>query len=83
MKYQHDTLTKLKRKKLKISNYNRKEEPKKIKKKEGSSIEWGINQAIKNLEIPPDVVYHEGDFGKEPMIIIFGDKPVDVLKKIQ
>jgi hydroxymethylpyrimidine/phosphomethylpyrimidine kinase len=28
------------------------------------------------------VIYHKGDFGKEPMIIVFGENPNDVLKKI-
>ena len=30
----------------------------------------------------PDVIYHKGDFGKEPMIMVFGRNPDDVLKKI-
>ena len=29
----------------------------------------------------PDVIYHMGDFGKEPMIIVFGKTPNDVLEK--
>ena len=83
LKYQEEILAAGKNRKLRISKYNRREEPKTIKKKEGSSIEWGINQAIKNMVIPPDIVYHKGDFGKEPMTIIFGNTPTDVLEKIQ
>ena len=38
---------------------------------------------LKNMTNQPDVIYHRGDFGKEPMILIFGDKPNQVLKKIR
>ena len=51
-------------------------------KYEGSSIEWGIQSAIKNSKKQPDVIYHKGDMGKEPMIIVFGKTPNDVIKKI-
>jgi len=27
-------------------------------------------------------IYHKGDFGKEPMIILFGETPNKVIKKI-
>ena len=65
---------------LEVLSYDRKKEPKKSKLKEGSSIKWGINYAIKTK--PPDVIYHKGDVGKEPMILVFGDTPNDVIKKI-
>jgi hydroxymethylpyrimidine/phosphomethylpyrimidine kinase len=48
----------------------------------GSSIKWGIKKAIKNLNSPPDVIFHKGDFGKESMIIVFGNTPKNILKKI-
>ena len=65
---------------LEVLSYDRKKEPKKSKLKEGSSIKWGINYALKTK--PPDVIYHKGDVGKEPMILVFGDTPNDVIKKI-
>jgi len=37
---------------------------------------------MKNLETPPDVISHKGDFGKEPMIIVFGKDPNKVVDKI-
>ncbi len=82
LKYQSETLLKLKRKNFKISSYDRNKEPKGNKKKEGASITWGIKLAIKNSKVPPDLIYHKGDFGKEPMIIIFGRTPSEVLEKI-
>ena len=65
---------------LEVLSYDRKEEPKKSKLREGSSIKWGINYTLKTKS--PDVIYHKGDVGKEPMILVFGDTPNDVIKKI-
>ena len=82
LKYNEETISKLRKIKLVISRYNRSTEPEKIKTKEGSSIEWGIKSAIKKLEKPPDVIYHKGDFGKEPMIIIFAKTPALIIEKV-
>ena len=48
--------------------------------KENSSIIWGISSILKTK--CPDLVFHKGDFGKEPMILIFGKTPNDVIKKV-
>jgi len=81
LKYQNFTISKIKKSKLIVSSYNRNQEPKNVKFK-GSTIEWGIKNAIKNSKKTPDVIYHKGSFGKEPMIIVFGENPSNVLKKI-
>ncbi|QDI88420.1 bifunctional hydroxymethylpyrimidine kinase/phosphomethylpyrimidine kinase [Candidatus Nitrosopumilus sp. SW] len=81
LKYQNTTLSKIKKLKLTVSSYDRSKEPKNVKI-QGSTIRWGINSAIKNSKTIPDVIYHKGDFGKEPMIIVFGKTPKDVLEKI-
>ncbi|MHA7734423.1 bifunctional hydroxymethylpyrimidine kinase/phosphomethylpyrimidine kinase [Nitrosopumilus sp. S6] len=81
LKYQSTTLSKIKKSKLIVSSYDRSKEPKNVKI-QGSTIRWGINSAIKNSKIIPDIIYHKGDFGKEPMIIVFGKTPENVLEKI-
>jgi len=81
LKYQNSTITKIKKSKLIVSSYDRNQEPKNVKLK-NSTIEWGIKNAIKNSKKIPDVIYHKGDFGKEPNIIVFGENPNNVLKKI-
>jgi len=82
IKYDEATIKKFARSRLKIASYNRLQEPKSNRKKENSSISWGVGQAIQNLSTPPDIIYHRGDFGKEPMIIVFGTTPSDVLQKL-
>ncbi len=81
IKYQNTTISKIKKAKLIVSSYDRIQEPSNVKNK-GSTIEWGIKSAIKNIKKSPDAIFHKGDFGKEPMIIIFGDTPKSILKKI-
>ncbi len=81
LKYQNSTLTKIKKSKLIVSSYDRNQEPKNIKLK-NSTIGWGIKNAIINSKKAPDVIFHKGDFGKEPMIIVFGENPNTILKKI-
>ena len=62
--------------------YERNLEPRKIKETEGNSIPWGIKMALlKNPDA--DIIYHSGDVGKEPMIIIFGQGPQDVVEKVK
>ncbi len=67
---------------FKVSNYDRSKEPRHILKKEGMSIFWGIKYALaKNPEA--EIIYHEGDIGKEPMCIIFASNPAEVVNKIR
>lgn len=81
LKYQNSTILKTKKSKLLVLRYDRTKEPKNVKSN-GSSIEWGIKRAIKDLKNTPDIIFHKGDFGKEPMIIIFGKNPNDTIEKI-
>jgi hydroxymethylpyrimidine kinase / phosphomethylpyrimidine kinase / thiamine-phosphate diphosphorylase len=65
-----------------VSNYDRMKEPGHIMKKEGMSIFWGIKCALaKSPEA--EIIYHKGALGKEPMCIIFGSNPVEVVNKIR
>jgi len=65
-----------------VSFYDRAQEPEEVKKVEGASIPWGIEQAVSKVGQVPDVVYHRGDWGKEPMINVFGFTAVDVVEKV-
>ena len=65
-----------------VSSYDRTKEPKKIKRKEGSTVAWGIHVALSKNPLA-DVIYHTGDIGKEPMISLFGRNPTEVVNKIK
>ncbi len=66
-----------------VSFYDRREEPEEVKRREGATIPWGIDMAVKKSEKRPDVIYHLGDFGKEPMVVVFGRNPADVVEKVK
>ncbi|MEM3793236.1 MAG: bifunctional hydroxymethylpyrimidine kinase/phosphomethylpyrimidine kinase [Candidatus Bathyarchaeia archaeon] len=68
---------------FKISSYDRRLEPIEIKTREGLTTSWGAEQAIKALSGKvPDIIYHDGDWGKEPMITVLGVDALDVALKV-
>ncbi len=69
-------------KRFSVLSYDRTVEPLKTKTKEGNTILWGIRNAIKNAKRPPDLIFHKGDVGKEPMILLFGKEPKEILTKL-
>lgn len=82
LKYDDKTIKKAISERLKVASYDRKQEPQSTKWKDGRTVSWGIKSAIRQLKSPPDIIFHKGDMGKEPMIIVFGKNPSEVLKKI-
>jgi len=67
-----------------VSFYDRREEPEEVKRIEGATIPWGIEAAIKRAGgKAPDLIYHRGDWGKEPMMLIFGRDAVEVVEKLE
>ena len=80
IKYNTKIISKAKKLGFVVLSYDRNKEPKKVKKQENSSIIWGMSSILKTK--CPDLVYHKGDFGKEAMILIFGQTPNDVIKKV-
>ena len=81
IKYEPRLITKAKKHKMSVLSYDRNKESKNSKLKENSSISWGISSCLKSKT--PDVIFHKGDLGKEPMIILFGNTPAEIVKKIK
>lgn len=63
---------------LTVSYYERAKEPDDVKSEEGATIPWGTEQAIKRIQRIPDILYHTGDYGKEPMAVILGRSASEV-----
>ena len=82
LKYDSKIIKKFRENDLIVLSYDRTKEPSHIKRKENSSILWGMKNLIKKIITPPDIIFHKGDFGKEPMIVVFGENPSEVIKKI-
>ncbi|NIQ40379.1 MAG: bifunctional hydroxymethylpyrimidine kinase/phosphomethylpyrimidine kinase [Proteobacteria bacterium] len=66
---------------LQVRSFDRADEPKHIKEREGSSLEWGTELVLKD-GIVPDVIFDRGDVGKEPMVRVIGKNPEEVVRKI-
>jgi hydroxymethylpyrimidine kinase / phosphomethylpyrimidine kinase / thiamine-phosphate diphosphorylase len=82
IKYDNEVIRKSIAKRLCVAYYDRVLESQYTKGMEGKTISWGIKNAIEKLKSPPDIIYHRGDVGKEPMILLFGKTPKDVLTKL-
>jgi len=65
-----------------IEEFNRKEEPKDIKEKEGLSLEWATEKVIGGKDKIPDIIFDTGDVGKEPMIRVIGRDCNEVVEKV-
>ena len=65
-----------------VSSYDRAAEPEEARRAEGSSVRWGVREALRGARRPRDVVYHTGAAGKEPMAVVFGKSPRDVVSKV-
>lgn len=82
IRFNQDILAACQKLGLQIASFDRSQEPKDIKEREGSTLEWGTSAALEGMEELPDLVYDEGDVGKEPMIRILGKNPMEVVEKI-
>ena len=65
---------------LKVSFYDRNDEPEDVRQVEGGTIPWGVETAIKRIGDIPDIIYHRGAWGKEPSITLVGTSAVEVAK---
>jgi hydroxymethylpyrimidine kinase/phosphomethylpyrimidine kinase len=82
IRYSKGTVAQIKRKGFLVGHFDRRLEPKKIKEREGSSLEWGVGEVLRKMKRVPDFIYDEGAVGKEPMIRVFGKNPQEVVNKI-
>ncbi|QOJ78711.1 bifunctional hydroxymethylpyrimidine kinase/phosphomethylpyrimidine kinase [Infirmifilum lucidum] len=66
-----------------VSYYDRREEPPEVKRVEGATIPWGVETAVRRAGgRVPRAIYHTGDWGKEPMILLFGKDAVEVANMV-
>ena len=66
----------------KVCAFDRNLEPKDIKEREGSTLEWGTETVLSSETQIPDVIFDRGDVGKEPMIRVLGRNPDEVVNKV-
>jgi hydroxymethylpyrimidine kinase/phosphomethylpyrimidine kinase len=66
---------------LRAAAFDRSVEPPEVKAREGGTLAWGVASVLKAAETPPDLIWDQGDWGKEPMIRILGTSPMQVAEK--
>ncbi|MCD6372600.1 MAG: bifunctional hydroxymethylpyrimidine kinase/phosphomethylpyrimidine kinase [Thermococcus sp.] len=83
LRYSEELIEKAEELGLVVSFYDRREEPEEVKRAERGTMEWGIETAVRRAGERPDVVYHLGDWGKEPMVLIFGRDAREVVERVR
>ena len=66
---------------LRLAYFDRSQEPPAVKNREGGSLAWGVASVLKPGEPPPDLIADKGEKGKEAMIRILGENPMQVAEK--
>ncbi|NWF91525.1 MAG: bifunctional hydroxymethylpyrimidine kinase/phosphomethylpyrimidine kinase [Syntrophaceae bacterium] len=82
IRYSKENVARLRGKGFLIGHFDRRLEPRRVREKEGASLEWGVGEVLRRTKQVPDFIYDEGDVGKEPMIRVLGRDPVEVVQKI-
>jgi hydroxymethylpyrimidine/phosphomethylpyrimidine kinase len=69
---------------LRLASFDRAQEPSEVKAQEGGTLAWGVASVMQQLqswEQPPDLIGDRGEVGKEPMLRILGEDPLNVAEK--
>ncbi|WP_148882320.1 bifunctional hydroxymethylpyrimidine kinase/phosphomethylpyrimidine kinase [Thermococcus aciditolerans] len=82
LRYSEGLIARAKKLGLAVSFYDMREEPEEVKRAKRGTMEWGIETAVRRAEKRPDVIYHLGDWGKEPMALIFGRDAQEVVERV-
>ncbi len=83
LRYDRRVVDQIKKAGFNTAFFDRKKEPKEVREKEGSSLDWGVKVACKGLDRYPDFIYDEGGMGKEPVIRVLGKDPFEIVEKIK
>ena len=82
IRYGPETLERCRRLGFSMASFDRRDEPKEVREREGSTLEWGTHRALQAAGGIADLVYDEGDVGKESMIRVLGRNPREVVDKV-
>jgi hydroxymethylpyrimidine/phosphomethylpyrimidine kinase len=82
IRYSKENVARLRGKGFLVGHFDRRFEPRGVRQKEGSSLEWGVGEVLREMKRVPDFIYDEGGVGKEPMIRVLGRDPMEVVQKI-
>lgn len=82
IRFDEGFIERAKRAGYKVAIIDRRNEPKEVKEKEGSTMQWIVEESVRQVGGVPDIIVDLGDWGKEPMITVLGKDPEDVIRTI-
>jgi len=82
IKYSPAVISACRKAKLDIAEFSRKNEPKKLRVKEGRSLDWGVDSVVSKRGRVPDIIFDKGGEGKEAMVRVFGNSAEEAAQKI-
>lgn len=83
LRYDENIVNKARKKGLDVRLFRRSEEPADIRDQEGKSLDFMMKKILEGGEKAPDIIYDEGDTGKEPMLRLFARNPLELLRKME
>ena len=83
IRYSEATTEAAKGRGLSVFFFDRRRDPGEVKEKEGRSLDFLVDQALKGIDWPPDIIYDHGDVGKEPIIRLFAREPKELMEKME
>ena len=67
---------------FKVAEFDRSRTPPDLQEEEGSTLAWGVQDVMEELEGVPDAIYDRGAVGKVPLIRLFGKNPASIVDLI-
>jgi hydroxymethylpyrimidine kinase/phosphomethylpyrimidine kinase len=68
---------------LDIKEIFREDQPKGLKEREFSTMQWLIKEIYNKFGKIPDIIWDRGSIGKEPIIRLFGKSSKDIIRKLE
>ena len=83
LRHGEDILAKARAAGLRVAGADRTSEPPEVRRIEGRSLDFLVEQVLASRTQAPDIIYDEGAVGKEPLIRLFGRTPAEVIEKLK
>jgi hydroxymethylpyrimidine/phosphomethylpyrimidine kinase len=83
VRYGEAVIKKAQERKMNVAFFDRMKAPDSIEEIEGKSLDFIVDQVMRKVKRPPDMIYDKGDVGKEPMIRLFAKDPVELIQKME
>ena len=68
---------------LNLQEITRENQPREIKQKEFSTMQWLIKESVERSGKIPDIIWDKGASGKEPIIRLFGKNSKNMIEKLE